>query len=178
MILAKDTTQGPLYRLIKLTSVGKRVWYTRTKTTAGEYIRKLRNRLSACNGREIYMINFFKGNPDAVLFTRRNRGEDSLSGKFEHTDKVLLPADTKLREVKQRPGFKNQETIAPKGPIQLVPPGTYLEPMGSNVTYATKIEKPETKRKGPLSGLTLDRLEVEDALDDVIYQAMDDILED
>lgn len=178
MILAKETTQGAMYRLTKLTDVGKLAWYTRTKMPAGEYIRKLRNRMSACNGREIYMINLFKANPDAVLFIRRNRGEDSLSGKFEQADKVLLPGDTELREVKQRPGFKKQENSERKRPVQLVPPGTYLEPMGSNVTYLTDTEETGSDKSDALSGLTRDRLEVEDALEEAISQAMEGVSED
>ena len=103
MTPAKDTEMGLMYRPTRNTD--HNAWLVRTKQTAAEYAAKLRGKVTNLTGRQCFLLATVKSDPTVVLFTRHSRGIDSFSGKFEITEKVLLPADYPLRAIKGKPGY-------------------------------------------------------------------------
>lgn len=78
----------------------------RPKTSASAYVAKLRRRSNPWS-REVFLMQRFKADPTMVLFKRFNRGTDFITGeKWEFSSYLLVPADTTLRAVQSKPGYK------------------------------------------------------------------------
>ena len=170
MIKACEAEHGKMYTRTKKGPMEGNTWYTRPKLTAKQYVNRLEVRLNSCNGRDIWMINTYRNDPERyVLFIRHDRGEEQFGGRYEHTSKVLVPVDTNLRAIKWKPGFK------------AVPKSTPTEKTGGDRrtgiigTRSEAGDEDGVIKSNPLAALRQGVLEVEDALQTAVDQAIEEV---
>lgn len=165
------------------TRVMGNTYYTRPKTpTATQFCDRLRLRGTAIKGREVFWLHFIKSNPDAVLVKRSHRGTDMMSKqRYEHSEVVLIPADTVVREVKHKPGYKSaQKQEQEREASALRKMGSSVEPTRSEAVRPVTILKDtsdETITKVEVadvfSALRASSMEVEDALQAAVDEAIE-----
>jgi hypothetical protein len=158
-------------------------YYTRPKTpTAAQFCDRLRLQGTAIKGREVYWLHFIKTNSDAVLVKRSHRGTDTMSmERYEHSEFVLIPADTVVREVKHKPGYKTpQKQEQEREAAALRKMGSRVESARSEAVQPVTILKDTSDEAitkvevaDVFSALRASSMEVEDALQAAVDEAIE-----
>ena len=178
--LAKDAKRGKMYKLTRKATLdlGSNTWYEVAPTTAAKYIDRLRVRQNSCTGRQMFQIGQFRDDPTMILFVRIMRGSDTFSGKYEIKQKMLIPADQPLREIKHRPGYTRAKSDVEPSTTYFTP--TVTDSVPSIATGTRSVEEVDhatsmtNDSPSAFDALKATPLAVEDVMQDTIDRAITD----
>jgi hypothetical protein len=104
-ISASEAERGKVYRPTK--GAWKGAYYMVPAFDVPKLVKRLRRKANRLNGRESFLLTMAVTHPEWPVFVWYYRGTDPLTkDRFEISRTVLLPPDTRLREVQSKPGFK------------------------------------------------------------------------
>ena len=104
MILARDTKPGSYYRRTRGQAPGD--YYTRHRQSVRALVKRLRGKWNknTATTRDVSNLRRLESSSGMVAMVRHSRGVDPFTGNpFTVRQLVVIPGDTKLRQLKRRP---------------------------------------------------------------------------
>jgi hypothetical protein len=104
MILARDTTPGSYYRRTRGQAPGD--YYTRHRQSVRALVKRLRGKWNknTATTRDVSNLRRLESSSEMVAMVRHSRGVDPFTGNpFTVRQLVVIPGDTKLRQLKRKP---------------------------------------------------------------------------
>lgn len=104
-VKAMEAEQGRIYRATR--GAWKGAYFTVSPLTTEKLVKRLARRRDRLNGRECGLLALAVRHPDWPVFVWHLRGIDPFTNqRFEIKRTMVLPPDTRLREVQSKPGYR------------------------------------------------------------------------